>query len=161
MENGDDKKVGTVRYLLDDGQVVTAPVFLYPSTNRSYFLRRENGLMVSGPTLLEAASLIQKIDDRFVVGILEEFAGGAQSDFAAKVYQIANMLVAKNASYGNSALDPVRIFSRASPIEQLRVRIDDKLSRIAKGTEVPNEDTVDDLLGYLVIYKIAMKQCSE
>lgn len=159
MENGEDKKIGTVRYLLDDGQVVTAPVFVHPSKEHSYYVWRTDGMSI-GPTPIGAASGIQKIEDKFVIGILEEFAGGAQSDFAAKVYQIANMLVAKNASYGNSALDPVRIFSRASAIEQLRVRIDDKLSRIARGTEVPNEDTVDDLLGYLVLYKIALKQCN-
>lgn len=39
------------------------------------------------------------------------------------------MLLAKNAAYGNSALEPVRIFSKADPTEQIRVRIDDKLSR--------------------------------
>lgn len=157
---GDDKQVGTVRCLLDDGQVETVPVLAYPSKDLPYSVRRADGGIAVGSTPIEAAAGIRKIGDRFVVSILEEFAGGAQSDFAAKVYQIANMLVAKNASYGNSALDPVRIFSRASALEQLRVRIDDKLSRIARGTEVPNEDTVDDLLGYLVLYKIALKQCS-
>lgn len=63
------------------------------------------------------------------------------------------MLLAKNKAYGNSALDPVRIFSRADTTEQLRVRIDDKLSRIMRGTglnAVP-EDTLLDLIGYLVL----------
>ena len=130
MENGDeDKKVGTVRYLLDDGRVVTAPVFLYPSKEPNYYVRREHGSMSSGSTPVSAASGFQKIDNAFVIGILEEFNSATTGDFAAKVYQVANMLVRKNASYGNSALDPVRIFSRASPIEQLRVRIDDKLDR--------------------------------
>ena len=43
------------------------------------------------------------------------------------------MLLAKNEAYGNSAIDPLRIFSRADPVEQIRVRIDDKLSRLARG----------------------------
>lgn len=68
--------------------------------------------------------------------------------------EIADMLVAKNRAYGNSALDPVRIFSQADPAEQIRVRIDDKLSRLARGRGA-GEDVVMDLMGYLVILKVA------
>lgn len=67
---------------------------------------------------------------------------------------IANMLELKNASYGNSALDPIRVFSKASAEEQLKVRIDDKLSRIQRGGDDLGEDTIDDLIGYLLLYKI-------
>lgn len=65
---------------------------------------------------------------------------------------IKDLLIAKNRAYGNSATDPVRIFSRASADEQLRVRIDDKLSRLAKGqADAFGEDVVLDLIGYLVL----------
>lgn len=78
--------------------------------------------------------------------------------FAARVRAItdslATMLIEKNAAYGNSALDPVRIFSKADPVEQLRVRIDDKLSRLVRGAAA-GEDVVTDLLGYLVLLKLA------
>lgn len=67
--------------------------------------------------------------------------------------ELADLLVAKNKAYGNSALDPVRIFSTASPHEQLLVRVDDKLSRLARGNDA-GEDTLMDLLGYLVIMQI-------
>lgn len=60
------------------------------------------------------------------------------------------MLLAKNESYGDSAIQPVRIFSRADTREQLRVRVDDKLSRIARG-HAAGEDTVRDLIGYLIL----------
>ncbi|GHU24416.1 hypothetical protein FACS1894164_10990 [Spirochaetia bacterium] len=39
-------------------------------------------------------------------------------------------LIEKNRKYGNSALNPVRIFSGQPAIEGILVRIDDKLSRI-------------------------------
>ena len=68
--------------------------------------------------------------------------------------ELEDLLVSKNKKYGNSALEPIRIFSDASPIEQIKVRIDDKLSRMAAGTK-DNEDTVQDLMGYLVLLKIA------
>ena len=54
--------------------------------------------------------------------------------------EIKSLLLEKNAKYGNSALDPVRIFSRASAEEQILVRIDDKLSRIMHGIGLAADD---------------------
>ena len=73
--------------------------------------------------------------------------------------EIKNLLLEKNAKYGNSALDPVRIFSRASAEEQILVRIDDKLSRIMHGVGLVanDEDVVSDLIGYLVLYKVILR----
>ena len=71
---------------------------------------------------------------------------------------IADLLVAKNRRYGNSALEPVRLFSRADAIEQLRVRIDDKLSRSRSRQDDDTEDSELDLLGYLVLLRIARKR---
>jgi hypothetical protein len=64
---------------------------------------------------------------------------------------LKELLLEKNRAYGNSALDPVRIFSKASAEEQLLVRIDDKLSRLVRGHEYPGDDTIKDLAGYLVL----------
>ena len=63
---------------------------------------------------------------------------------------LEDTLVAKNRAYGDSARRPVRVFSSASPVEQIRVRLDDKLSRIERGDDA-GEDTVLDLMGYLVL----------
>lgn len=70
---------------------------------------------------------------------------------------IKQLLLDKNAKYGNSALNPVRVFSKADNQEQLLVRIDDKLSRIARGAgmDAADEDTLNDLIGYLILLKIA------
>lgn len=68
------------------------------------------------------------------------------------------MLRDKNKKYGDAALNPVRIFSKASNIEQLKVRIDDKLSRIFHGDErFEDEDVVKDLVGYLILLRIILK----
>lgn len=71
---------------------------------------------------------------------------------------IAQMLIEKNIAYGDSALDPVRIFSKANPTEQLHVRIDDKLSRLMKGTDYPGDNDIDDLIGYLILLKVAKEK---
>lgn len=75
----------------------------------------------------------------------------------AKVDQIETILLQKNEAYGDSANNPIRLFSKASPKEQLLVRLDDKISRIARGTnhDVVPEDTILDLIGYLVLLSIA------
>jgi hypothetical protein len=72
--------------------------------------------------------------------------------------EIRSFLVAKNVSYGDSALEPVRIFSKTDTIEQIYVRIDDKLSRLSRGHEFVGDDTIDDLIGYLILLKIARKR---
>jgi prophage maintenance system killer protein len=71
---------------------------------------------------------------------------------------IEKMLIAKNRAYGDSALEPVRVFSKTDTIEQLYVRIDDKLSRIQRGYEYPGDDTIFDLVGYLVLLLIAKER---
>ncbi len=73
---------------------------------------------------------------------------------------IAEMLFAKNAAYGDSALSPVRVFSKSDAVEQLKVRIDDKLSRMARGSAA-GEDVVLDLIGYLVMLRIAEKRAGK
>ena len=67
--------------------------------------------------------------------------------------ELREMLIAKNKAYGNSALDPVRIFSRSPPDEQIRVRLDDKLSRLARGSAA-GEDVEIDIMGYLILLRV-------
>jgi hypothetical protein len=83
-------------------------------------------------------------------------------NFQDEVYkvlsEITEMLVAKNQKYGNSAIEPLGIFSDLSPEEGLKVRIDDKLKRIKNGSlQKDDEDVINDLIGYLVILKILQK----
>jgi hypothetical protein len=71
--------------------------------------------------------------------------------------EMSQFLIDKNRAYGNSALDPVRIFSNSDNVEQLKVRIDDKLSRFARGKDFPGDNDIDDLIGYLVLLKVATR----
>ena len=72
--------------------------------------------------------------------------------------EVTDLLISKNRSYGDSALHPSRIFSKADNVEQLLVRIDDKLSRIQNGHDWPGDNDIDDLLGYLILLKIAKER---
>jgi len=63
---------------------------------------------------------------------------------------IAAMLRQKNQSYGNSVGEPVRIFSDCDSIEGLMVRMDDKWSRMMRGT-ASGEDPNRDFIGYYAL----------
>jgi hypothetical protein len=78
------------------------------------------------------------------------------SDISEACDAIKEILLEKNRQYGNSALEPVRIFSKASNEEQILVRLDDKLSRLARGT-AGGEDVILDLIGYLILLRISRK----
>jgi hypothetical protein len=81
------------------------------------------------------------------------------NEFANKVssylLEIRELLITKNLKYGNSALEPLGVFSKLSAKDGLLVRIDDKLKRIKNGSlEKDDEDVINDLIGYLVLLKI-------
>ena len=93
---------------------------------------------------------VEPVTDRFDDGALT---------FEQKVRTVlddmATLLVEKNTAYGNSALDPVRIFSKADTLEQLYVRLDDKINRVKQGHEFPGDDTIRDIIGYCTLILIA------
>ena len=73
------------------------------------------------------------------------------------VAEITTLLKEKNIAYGNTALNPTNIFSRLNASEAICARLDDKLARIKnKGINDQTEDTVDDLIGYLLLLKMSM-----
>jgi hypothetical protein len=77
---------------------------------------------------------------------------------SAYLLSIRELLINKNIKYGNSALEPLGVFSQLSAKEGLLVRIDDKLKRIKNGSlDKDDEDVINDLIGYLVLLKIQDK----
>ena len=62
----------------------------------------------------------------------------------------------KNAKYGDSALQPLNIFSKANAVTGIKVRLDDKLKRIQNaGLCDATEDTLQDIAGYIILLMIA------
>ena len=100
--------------------------------------------------------------EEFARNISKVFQPLPEDPFREKVQQVLHpledLLAAKNEAYGNSALDPVNIFSKSTAVEQIKVRIDDKLSRLYHGKEYGDEDTITDLMGYLTLLRIAERE---
>lgn len=78
---------------------------------------------------------------------------------AETMTELKQFLLDKNAQYGNSVFEPIRIFSTAKIDEQIRVRIDDKLNRLLQGNDSmeSDEDVIKDLIGYLVLLLVQMR----
>jgi hypothetical protein len=84
--------------------------------------------------------------------------GQTQADISTVCDEIKELLLDKNKKYGDSALNPVRIFSKCNSAEAILVRMDDKLSRIREMDPDDAEDVYLDLLGYLILYRVSQMQ---
>ena len=74
--------------------------------------------------------------------------------------EIMEMLVQKNVSYGDSALNPIRIFANADSVEQIKIRIDDKINRVKNNQGFAGDNDIDDMIGYLILLKIALTKAA-
>ena len=82
----------------------------------------------------------------------------SQIDICTVCDEIKELLLDKNKKYGDSALNPVRIFSKCNSAEAILVRMDDKLSRIREMDPDDAEDVYLDLLGYLILHRVGQMQ---
>jgi hypothetical protein len=66
-----------------------------------------------------------------------------------------SLVVEKNRRYGDAALTPKNIFSKLDAGEGLKVRIDDKISRIMVNNGDIRKNDVADLIGYLALLSVS------
>jgi hypothetical protein len=139
--------------------------------NEHYWLKGRNGWT---PTTTWQDEVIEDKDDKWSGGninpkmlLSKEELMASKKKISLKfdwhldkvANKIINLLKEKNAAYGNTALNPPNIFSKLDSSEAICARLDDKLSRIKnKGVNDNTEDTVDDLIGYLLLLKMSMEE---
>jgi len=61
-----------------------------------------------------------------------------------------DFLLEKNKRYGDSALNPLNVFSKHDAGSSICIRLDDKLKRIQNANELRKNDT-SDMIGYLFL----------
>jgi len=89
-------------------------------------------------------------------------AGDTQYRIKKMMEEVTRLLLTKNKQYGDSATKPAKIFSKLGAVESICCRIDDKIMRIGyKGINKNTLDTIDDLIGYFVLLKIAIEDEKE
>ena len=101
--------------------------------------------------------LNKKVDDYTEQVALVDLIATAPSgpDISVACDEIKRLLLEKNVAYGNSALSPIQIFAKAGAQEGIANRIDDKLNRIKNNQSYVGDNDLDDLIGYLILYKIS------
>jgi len=104
--------------------------------------------------VMKAENKIEELEEQIS---LVELIGAAPSgpEISVACDEIKRLLLEKNVAYGNSALSPIQIFAKAGAAEGIANRIDDKLNRIKNAQSYPGDNDVDDLIGYLILYKIS------
>jgi hypothetical protein len=82
-----------------------------------------------------------------------------QDKIRSTINEIEQLLISKNEQYGDSVMEPIGIFAQGEASDLIRVRIDDKLSRLVRGNDSieDDEDIVQDLIGYLILLLISMR----
>jgi hypothetical protein len=78
-----------------------------------------------------------------------------QEGIAAAFDSLKTLVIEKNRRYGDAALAPKQIFSRLDAGEGLKVRIDDKISRIMNNSGEIRKNDVADLMGYLALLAVS------
>lgn len=95
-------------------------------------------------------TLRQAIENNPIYGMEHPFPKKEAAPIGKVVEALSEFLIAKNKNYGNSALKPLKVFSKVEPTNSICVRMDDKISRIVNSSELRKNDIVD-LTGYLVL----------
>mgnify|MGYP003652784217 CR=1 FL=1 len=113
------------------------------SHNESYFDTNRNGM--------KDAEIVTPVQPSETL----EF----QTKLDTLLLNVGNLLKSKNEAYGNTSLNPPNIFSKLDSSEAICARIDDKIMRIKnKGLVSATEDTLTDLIGYLLLLKMSRKK---
>lgn len=86
---------------------------------------------------------------------------GTKDKIAEITNAMTDLLQYKNKNYGDSALNGVKVFSKANPTSSICIRLDDKLSRIANSTEGLRTNDVCDVFGYITLLLIEMGVSAE
>ena len=85
----------------------------------------------------------------------ENILTGTQQGIIHVFNSMRDLVVEKNKRYGDAALTPKQIFSKLDAGEGIKVRIDDKISRIMNSDGTVRKNDVADLMGYLALFSVS------
>ena len=73
-----------------------------------------------------------------------------------------NLLLYKNKKYGDSAINPKKIFYKGDSTNSILIRLDDKIGRVMSNPDdKPRVNDVADIIGYCTLLLVSMNVTSE
>lgn len=105
-------------------------------------------------------SLLPQIEAQLYAQTLES-PWGDLPPTQQKIHEIMgamkDLLLYKNQKYGDSAINPKKIFYKGNSTNSILIRLDDKIGRVMSNTEEkPRVNDVCDIIGYCVLLLISM-----
>ncbi len=76
----------------------------------------------------------------------------SQKQISEVCKNLEKFLIEKNKRYGDSALNPLNIFSKLEAEDGICVRLDDKLKRVQNNSDNMRKNDLIDIVGYLLLY---------
>ena len=75
---------------------------------------------------------------------------------------MTDLLLYKNRKYGDSAVNPKKIFYKGDSTNSILIRLDDKIGRVMSNVEEkPRVNDVADIIGYCTLLLVSMGITSE
>lgn len=128
---------------------------------------RNNDVLVPLGTLKEVIDFVKKCVkpvepvECIKIGELEK-ATDTQLKISEILDAMKDLLLYKNKKYGDSAINPKKIFYKGDSTNSILIRLDDKLSRILNSEEEkPRINDCCDLIGYLTLLLISLNVSKE
>ena len=95
-----------------------------------------------------------------VKGLMDDpygYATPTQRKICEVIEAMEDLLLYKNQKYGDSAINPKKIFYKGDSTNSILIRLDDKLGRVMSNTEEkPRVNDVCDIIGYCTLLLISM-----
>lgn len=89
--------------------------------------------------------------------VLPDVESGTQAKIREITDAMKDLLLYKNEKYGDSAINPKKIFYKGDSTNSILIRLDDKLGRVTSNTEEkPRVNDVCDIIGYCTLLLISM-----
>ena len=87
----------------------------------------------------------------------KEVLTGTQKKISDIMDSMKDLLLYKNQKYGDSAINPKKIFYKGDSTNSILIRLDDKLGRVLSNPDnKPRTNDCCDLIGYLTLLLISM-----
>ena len=106
------------------------------------------------------------VRDELFADLMSKSPWGDLPPTQQKIHEIlgamTDLLLYKNQKYGDSAINPKKIFYKGDSTNSILIRLDDKIGRIMSNTEEkPRVNDVADIIGYCTLLLISMGVTAE
>lgn len=148
---------------------------LFPKIDTSNMLISESGEVLDKEWYMANKKADFKLDDEVTMDVVsamnlaDQMSKSPWGDLPLtqqKIHEIMgamrDLLLYKNQKYGDSAINPKKIFYKGDSTNSILIRLDDKIGRVMSNTEEkPRINDVCDIIGYCTLLLISMGVTAE